>query len=110
MNRRLVCAYLGAVLALALLGACQANLSSAAPAVTASFLRAGARQGADSQTLTEGRRVYVNRCIQCHALPHVSKYDAPRLKAILAIMSRRASLTAEQHEAVLKYLLTVRSQ
>lgn len=90
-----------------LLGGCQ---SWTAPPITESFLRAGVRQNADASTLTEGRRVYLNRCVQCHALPRVAKYDPPRLKAILAIMSDRASLSPEQHDAVLKYLLTVRSQ
>ena len=96
-----------ALLGVVLLGGCQ---SRTAPPITDSFLRAGVRQKADAQTLTLGRRVYVNRCIQCHALPQVAKYDPPRLKAIVAIMSKRASLSPEQHDAVLKYLLTVRSQ
>ena len=107
MNRRLVYGSVAVALEVILLGGCQ---SRTAPPITASFLKAGARQKADARTLTEGRRVYVNRCVQCHALPMVAKYDPPRLKAILAIMSGRASLSPEQHDAVQKYLLTVRSQ
>ena len=82
----------------------------AAPPISASFLRAGIRQHADATTLTEGRRLFLNRCIQCHALPSAADYDPPRLRAIVASMSGRANLTDAQHEAVLKYLLTVRSQ
>jgi mono/diheme cytochrome c family protein len=107
VNRRLVCKSVAAVLSVLLLAGCQ---SRTAPPITESFLRAGIRQNANARTLTEGRRVFLNRCIQCHALPKVAKYDPPRLKAILAIMSGRASLSPKQHDAVVKYLLTVRSQ
>lgn len=107
MNRRLVYVSFTVALGASLLAGCQ---SRTAPPITASFLRAGARQNADARTLTEGRRVYLNRCIQCHALPDVAKYNPPRLKAIVAVMSGRASLSPEQRDAVLKYLLTVRSQ
>jgi cytochrome c2 len=88
---------------------CQANLSSTAPPVTASFIRAGLRENGDARTLVQGRTVFLNRCIQCHALPKVAGFDAPRLTAIVARMSGRANLSPEQHQAVLKYLLTVRS-
>lgn len=109
MKRQLLCRAITAGLAFVLVG-CQSDLSSTAPPVTAAFVQAGIRQHADATTLTEGRRVYLNRCIQCHALPHVARYDPPRLTRILAVMSARASLTPEQHDAVLKYLLTARSQ
>jgi mono/diheme cytochrome c family protein len=88
---------------------CQSNLSSSAPPITASFIHAGIREKGDAGTLAQGRTVFLNRCIQCHALPHVTGFDAPRLTAIVAKMSGRSNLTPEQHDAVLKYLLTVRS-
>jgi mono/diheme cytochrome c family protein len=89
---------------------CQSNLSTSAPQITASFIRAGIREKSDAHTLSQGRAVFLSRCIQCHALPEVAGFDAPRLTAIVAKMSGRANLTPEQHEAVLKYLLTARSQ
>jgi mono/diheme cytochrome c family protein len=109
MKRRLFCRSLAAVFAI-VLGGCQSDLSSTAPPVTVAFVRAGTRPHADAATLTEGRRVYLNRCTQCHALPHVAKFDPPRLERIVAVMAGRASLSPEQHNAVLKYLLTARSQ
>ena len=109
MKRRFVRGSLAALLGI-LLGACQSNLSSTAPPVTAAFVQAGARQNADATTLTQGRTVLLSRCIQCHTLPDVTRYEAPQLKAIVAAMSPRASLTPEQHDAVLKYLLTARTQ
>ena len=91
------------------LAGCETTPPSAPP-ISASFLRAGIRQHADATTLIEGRRLFLNRCIQCHALPTVAEYDPPALRAIVASMSGRANLTDAQHDAVLKYLLTVRSQ
>lgn len=108
MKARVIGSALLAVCAL-LLDGCEATLSSAPP-ITASFIQAGVRQKADARTLAQGRSLFLNRCIQCHALPEVSQFDPPRLTAIVAKMSGRANLNAEQHEAVLKYLLTVRSR
>jgi mono/diheme cytochrome c family protein len=91
------------------LGGCESN-PAVAPPITASFLRAGVRHQADGPTLNEGRRLYLNRCIQCHALPQVAKYDSQGLTAVVAKMAGRANLSEEQHDAVLKYLLTLRSE
>jgi mono/diheme cytochrome c family protein len=93
----------------ALWAGCQSNLSLAPP-LSPSFIRAGGRENADERTLAQGRTLFLNRCIQCHALPEVARFDAPHLTAIVAKMSGRANLSAKQHEAVVKYLLTVRSQ
>ena len=101
--------------ALAAIGLCAhflngcASTASSAPPITASLVRSGAREKADVPTLVAGRSLFLNRCIQCHALPEVSGFTPPRLTAIVAKMSGRANLNAEQHEALLKYLLTVRS-
>ncbi|MEN3368449.1 MAG: hypothetical protein V7609_592 [Verrucomicrobiota bacterium] len=67
------------------------------------------RDAANARTLTAGRSLFLNRCIQCHALPEVRQLSAPQLTAIVGKMSGRANLSAEQHDAVLKYLLTIRS-
>ena len=94
--------------ALAIVG-CQST-PAPAPPVTESLLRAGIRQKADGPTLAEGRKVFVNRCIVCHALPDVSQYNAARLPGIVSWMSGRAHLSPEQKDALTKYLVTVRSQ
>lgn len=90
------------------LNSCESTPTSAPP-VTASLVRAGGREKADAPTLAAGRSVFLSRCIQCHALPGVSRFDAPRLTAIVGKMSGRANLNAAQHDALLKYLLTIRS-
>ena len=109
MNLGRVGTSIALVLAAAFLAGCQSNLALAPP-VSPAFIRAGARENADERTLAQGRTLFLNRCIQCHALPEVARFDAPRLTAIVAKMSGRANLNPEQHKAVLKYLLTVRSQ
>lgn len=108
MNLGRVCASVVLVLGAALWVGCQSTLALAPP-VSPAFVRAGARENADEHTLTQGRTLFLNRCIQCHALPEVARFDTPKLTAIVAKMSGRASLSPKQHEAVLKYLLTARS-
>ena len=87
------------------LASCETNLKSAPP-VTAALV--GAKT--DKRTLIEGRKIFVNRCISCHALPDVARYDSARIPRIVGWMSGRAHLTPEQHDALVKYLLAVKSQ
>ena len=90
------------------LAGCQSNPPSAPP-ITESLIRAGLHEKADGRTLAEGRKVFVSRCILCHALPDVARYNAARVPAIVGWMSGRAHLTTEQQEALVKYLLAVKS-
>lgn len=92
-----------------LLTSCESYLKSA-PQVTVAFVEAGRRQKTDEQTLLEGRKVFLNRCILCHALPEVSRYPSARIPGIVGWMSGRAKLTPEQKDALIRYLLTVKSQ
>jgi mono/diheme cytochrome c family protein len=108
MTRRL-CRSIALALGAVLFAGCRSNLTSVAPPVTTTFLSAGAHQPGDPRTLSEGRALFLNRCIQCHALPEVARFNAARLTAIVATMSGRANLNHGQHDAVLKYLLAVRA-
>ena len=99
---------LGSLLAAALvLTSCETYLKSAPP-VTVAFVQAGRRQKADERILGEGRRVFLNRCILCHALPDPARYDSQRIPGIVGWMSDRAGLTSDQKDALTKYLLTVK--
>ena len=106
--KRLLAAVIGPACAV-LFESCETSLKSAPP-VTAAFIRAGRQEIADGRTLEAGRKVFLNRCIACHALPDVTRQDPARIPRIVGWMSSRAHLTPEQHEALVKYLLTVRSQ
>src|ERR1051326_2702950 len=90
------------------LASCETSLKSAPP-VTAAFIRAARPEG-DARTLETGRKVFLNRCILCHALPDVTGYDPARIPRVVGWMSHRAHLSSEEQEALVKYLLTVRSQ
>jgi mono/diheme cytochrome c family protein len=92
-----------------LLASCEAGLRSAPP-VTTAFVRAAARETANARTLEEGRKVFVNRCISCHALPAIGRYNSKRIPGIVNWMSHRAHLTRDQKDALIEYLLTARSQ
>jgi mono/diheme cytochrome c family protein len=87
------------------LSSCETNVRSAPP-VTAALVGVNANE----RTLTDGRKVFVNRCISCHALPNVAQYDSARIPRIVGWMSGRAHLTPEQHDALVKYLLAVKSR
>jgi len=106
--KRLLVAVIGPTCALGF-ASCETSLKSAPP-VTAAFVRAGRQEMADARTLEAGRKVFLNRCIACHALPDVTRQDLARIPRIVGWMSSRARLTPEEHEALVKYLLTVKSQ
>jgi hypothetical protein len=106
---KFLCASLALSASVILLASCETNLRTA-PAVTSAFVRLSARESANPRTLEEGRRLYVNRCIACHALPAIGRYDSKRIPGIVNWMSHRASLTPEQKEALIMYLLAVKSK
>jgi len=93
----------------AILASCETSLKSAPP-VTAAFIRASRQEKVDAQTLESGRKLFLNRCIQCHALPEVARYDSTRIPRIVGWMSHRAHLNAAEREALVKYLLAVKSE
>jgi len=60
--------------------------------------------------LERGRTLYVHRCIECHTLPPIWKYSRDDWPRIVNDMSHRANLKPQDREAVIAYILTVRSQ
>jgi hypothetical protein len=75
------------------------------PAVTEAMARGGASQ----ERLTEGRALFVSRCIDCHSLPPITKYSAEEWPGLVGKMSGRAHLSADQKESVIAYILAARS-
>lgn len=57
-----------------------------------------------------GRQLFVHRCIECHTLPPIWKYSKEDWPKIVNDMSHRASLKPADREAVIAYILAVRSQ
>jgi hypothetical protein len=93
----------------AILASCETG-SKSAPPVTAAFLQASRHEKADAHILETGRQIFLNRCILCHALPEVERYDSARIPRIVGWMSHRAHLSSEERDALVKYLLAVRSE
>ena len=59
--------------------------------------------------LQEGRILFAHRCIECHTLPPLWHYSAEDWPGIVSSMSHRASLKPPEREAILSYILAVRS-
>jgi len=60
--------------------------------------------------LREGRTLFVSRCIECHTLPAVSRYNAAAWPRLVDKMSGRANLKPAERDAIVAYLLAVRGQ
>jgi mono/diheme cytochrome c family protein len=82
------------------------TVSSIAPTVTPVMLS----KDADPQFLTEGRNLFVSRCIDCHSLPPISKYSSERWPHLIEKMSGRAHLQPTQRDAIVAYILAARAQ
>ena len=78
--------------------------------MTHEVVRAGARAHINEQTLREGRALFVSRCIECHTLPVVSRYDPVAWPWLVDDMAERASLKPGEREALVAYILAVRAQ
>ena len=66
-------------------------------------------QHVDLATLREGRTLFVHRCIECHTLPVLWHYRTDDWPDIVNSMSHRASLKPAEREAIVAYILAVRS-
>jgi hypothetical protein len=63
----------------------------------------------DVATLREGRTLLVHRCIECHTLPPLWHYSVEDWPNIVNSMSHRASLKPAERDAIVSYILAVRS-
>jgi mono/diheme cytochrome c family protein len=101
----LVCVFFGFALA-----DCQST-SFVPPPVTPQMASAvKKRQQVDLVTLQAGRTLFVSRCIECHTLPVVSRYDAVAWPWLVDDMAARASLKPAEREALVAYILAARAQ
>ena len=80
-----------------------------APPVTSQMTTARKGQHVDLTMLREGRTLFVHRCIECHTLPVLWRYSTQDWPEIVNSMSHRASLKPAEREAIVAYILAVRS-
>jgi mono/diheme cytochrome c family protein len=90
--------------AFVLLTGCQTG-SETVPLITG---EAGRKSGQSESILGAGRALYVRRCIECHALPVVSRYRAELWPAVVARMSARADLKPAERDAITAYVVALR--
>jgi hypothetical protein len=86
------------------------ELTNYVPPVTSQMAAAKKGQHVDLAILREGRKLFVHRCIECHTLPPLWHYRAEDWPEIVNSMSHRASLKPTEREAIVAYILAVRSQ
>jgi hypothetical protein len=79
------------------------------PPVTSQMATARKGQHVDLAMLREGRTLFVHRCIECHTLPVLWRYTTEDWPNIVDSMSHRASLKPAEREAIVAYILAVRS-
>lgn len=60
-----------------------------------------------SEKLEQGKTIFDNSCNKCHALPEPSKHTDAEWINTLSRMAPRAKLTADQHQMVYDYLISV---
>jgi hypothetical protein len=60
--------------------------------------------------LQKGRTLLVHRCIECHTLPPLWHYKTEDWPEIVNSMAHRASLNPADRDAIVAYILAVRSQ
>jgi hypothetical protein len=85
------------------------ELTNYVPPVTPQMAAVSKGHHLDVATLREGRTLLVHRCIECHTLPPLWHYSVEDWPEIVNSMSHRASLKPAEREAIVAYILAVRS-
>jgi hypothetical protein len=85
------------------------ELTNYVPPVTPQMATVRKGRQVDVATLREGRTLLVHRCIECHTLPPLWHYSVEDWPNIVNNMSHRASLKAAERDAIVAYILAVRS-
>jgi hypothetical protein len=100
------------VLAFLLIAACLLACQSVnyVPPVTPQMATATEGRPVDVATLQKGRTLLVHRCIECHTLPPLWHYKTEDWTGIVDSMAHRASLKPAERDAIVAYILAVRSQ
>ncbi len=90
-----------------LIVACAPRQEGPAPAVDAAMVARAQAQwpDADAAQLRRGHDLLFTSCAECHARPGPTSAPAHEWPSIMKSMSRKAKLSADQHEAVLRYLI-----
>ena len=91
----------------ALLCNCELERYNAPPMVTST---SATSRDVDLATLQRGRRLYAQRCSECHVLPPVWRYSADEWPRIVDSMAHRAALKPPEADAILAYIRAARGE
>ena len=80
------------------------------PPATPQMAAATKGRPGDVALLQKGRTLLVHRCIECHTLPPLWHYKTEDWPEIVNSMSHRASLKPADRDAIVAYIIAVRSQ
>jgi len=80
------------------------------PPVTVELVRNGSDPHRDIAMLSEGRALFVHRCIECHTLPAFWRYSTEDWPKIVDSMAHRSNLRPAERDAIVAYILAVRGQ
>jgi hypothetical protein len=99
---------LGLLVVVACLVACESL--NYVPPVTPQMAAAIKARPVNVALLQKGRTLLVHRCIECHTLPPLWHYKTEDWSKIVNSMAHRASLKPAEQDAIIAYILAVRSQ
>ena len=80
------------------------------PPATSQMAAATKGRPVDVALLQKGRTLLAHRCIECHTLPPLWHYKIEDWPEIVNSMSHRASLKPADRDAIVAYIIAVRSQ
>lgn len=64
---------------------------------------------ATREELQKGQAVYTGVCTKCHAPKNVTVYTEPRLLEIVDVMAKKAEISAEEKQALIRFAVGVRA-
>ena len=60
------------------------------------------------ETLRKGRNLYYGTCTNCHGAKKITNFSEEELPGIIDHMAKKAKISAEEKDAVLKYVMGVK--
>lgn len=110
--------FIGALVAVVIISACSPKGNKATTTTTSNNADAAAAQlaaaktkypDATSEQMQKGTAVYFgDACTRCHGAKTITRFSAEELPGIIDDMARKAKISAEEKDAVLKYVMGVR--
>lgn len=85
--------------------------SSSGPVITDTQLAAVTARFPDATRaeLEKGHSVYTGACTKCHGAKDVTGYTEPRLLEIVDVMAKKAKISPEEKQALVRFAVGVRS-